>query len=215
MNDTNGTAPAGHDDATNSTPARRQASITTRKGDAGIPRLGGGGSISKAESRVESYGALDELNPMIGFARTQCPAPEITALVRTIQRELFIIGSAVSTRPDAKKAIPEIPKAMVERLDEIIERYEAEPNILRDWSIPGEFRESAPFDVARAICRRAERATVRYVTGGGVVQPTVLEYLNRLSDVLWLCARVIEARNGIDARLRDDAHPGPPWSRAW
>ena len=53
------------------------------------------------------------------------------------------------------------------------------------------------------------------MTGGGVVQPTVLEYLNRLSDVLWIAARVVEARAGIDARLRDENHPGPPWSRAW
>ena len=64
-------------------------------------------------------------------------------------------------------------------------------------------------------CRRAERANVRYVANGGIVQPTVLEYLNRLSDVLWLCARVIEARHGVDASLRDDDHPGPPWSCAW
>ena len=208
MNETNGSE-------IGTRPKRPQSSISTRKGDAGVTRLGGGGAISKAESRVESYGAIDELNTVIGLARTNCTDPEVVALIRTIQRDLFIVGSAISTRPDAKKEIPEISKTMVARLDEIIERFEAEPNILRDWSIPGEFGESAGFDVARAICRRAERATVRYVTGGGIVQPTVLEYLNRLSDVLWLCARVIEARNGIDARLRDDAHPGPPWSRAW
>jgi cob(I)alamin adenosyltransferase len=194
---------------------RRQASVTTRKGDGGITRLGGGGEISKADTRVEAYGAIDELNTAIGLARTRCTDAEVNGEIRAIQRELFIVGSAVSTRPEAKKPIPEITKEMVHRLDALVERWEAEPNILRDWSIPGEFAGSAGFDVARAICRRAERANVRYVTAGGAIQPTVLEYLNRLSDVLWLAARVVEARNGIDARLRDDEHPGPPWSRAW
>jgi cob(I)alamin adenosyltransferase len=196
-------------------PNRRRASISTRKGDTGATRLGGGGQVSKAEARVEAYGAIDELNTVIGLARSRCRDVEICREIRSVQRDLFVVGSAISTRADAHKPIPEVSKAMVLRLDELVERFEAEPNVLRDWSIPGEFEESAPFDVARAICRRAERVTVRYVTGGGIVQPTVLEYLNRLSDMLWLCARVIEARNGIDARLRTTEHPGPPWSRAW
>ena len=190
-------------------------SISTRKGDAGVTRLGGGEQISKADARVEAYGAIDELNTIIGLARAFCTDEELRGIVRAIQRELFPIGSAISTKPTTKKVVPTIGKEMVRRLDALVERFEAEPNILRDWSLPGEFRESAAFDAARAICRRAERAAVRYVSSGGVVQPTVLEYLNRLSDVLWLCARVVEARNGIDARLRDEEHPGPPWSRAW
>lgn len=193
----------------------KHVSISTRKGDGGITRLGGGQEISKADARVEAYGAIDELNTMIGLARTLCDDAEIHGVIRPIQRELFVVGSAVSTKPESKKPIPEITKEMVHRLDALVERFEAEPGILRDWSIPGEFRGSAAFDAARAVCRRAERAAVRYVTGGGVVQPTVLEYLNRLSDVLWLCARVIEARNNVDARLRDADHPGVPWSRAW
>ncbi len=193
----------------------RKRSIATRRGDGGTTRLGGGGDISKADARVEAYGAIDELNTVIGLARATCDDAEICREVRAIQRELFAVGSAVSTRAGAQKEIPEITKAMIDRLDALVERFEAEPGILRDWSIPGEFRGSAAFDVARAVCRRTERANVRYVSSGGVVQPRVLEYLNRLSDVLWLCARVIEARSGIDARLRDDAHPGNPWSRAW
>ncbi|HEY0798408.1 MAG TPA: cob(I)yrinic acid a,c-diamide adenosyltransferase [Candidatus Baltobacteraceae bacterium] len=195
--------------------ARPQASISTRHGDGGATRLGGGTEISKADARVEAYGAIDELNTQIGLARAQCTDSEISREVREIQRALFAVGSAISTKAESKKMVPEISKAMVGTLDALVDRFEAEPGILRDWSIPGEFRESAAFDVARAVCRRAERAAVRYVTGGGSVQPTVLEYLNRLSDVLWLCARVIEARHGIDARLRDELHPGPPWSRAW
>ncbi len=192
-----------------------QTSISTRKGDSGNTRLGGGEHISKADARVEAYGAVDELNTVIGVARAHCDDAEIRGAFRAIQRELFILGSAVSTRAGTNKPVPEVSRAMVHGLDVLVERWEAEPGILRDWSIPGEFAGSAGFDMARAIARRAERANVRYVSGGGIVQPTVLEYLNRLSDVLWLAARVIEARAGVDARLRDEAHPGPPWSRAW
>lgn len=194
---------------------RRQASISTRRGDAGETGLGGGGRVSKAEARVEAYGAIDETNAMIGLGRALCEDPEVRDVLRTIQRELFAVGSAVSTKPDARKPIPEIGKEMVSRLDALVERFEAEPGVLRDWSISGEYRGSAALDVARTVARRAERATVRYVTGGGTIQPTVLAYLNRLSDVLWIAARVVEARAGVDARLRDAEHPGPPWSRAW
>jgi cob(I)alamin adenosyltransferase len=194
---------------------RRRASISTRRGDGGETGLGGGGRISKADARVEAYGAIDEVNTMIGLARTLCEEAEVCGELRTTQRELFAVGSAISTKPESRKPVPEITKAMVDRLDALVERWESEPGVLRDWSIPGEYRGSAALDVARAIARRAERAAVRYVTGGGVIQPAVLEYLNRLSDVLWIAARVVEARAGIDARLRDGNHPGPPWSRAW
>ena len=194
---------------------KRQASIATRRGDGGETGLGGGARVSKAEARVEAYGAIDEANTMIGLGRALCEDDEIRAALRGIQRELFAVGSAISTKPESNKPVPVIDKEMVLRLDALVERFEAEPGILRDWSIPGEHRGSAALDAARTVARRAERAAVRYVTGGGAVQPTVLEYLNRLSDVLWLAARVVEARAGVDARLRDADHPGPPWSRAW
>jgi cob(I)alamin adenosyltransferase len=196
-------------------PRRRRSSITTRRGDAGETGLGGGGRISKADARVEAYGAIDELNTTIGLARTLCDDVEITAELRLVQRELFAVGSAISTKPESRKPIPEISGEMVARLDALVERLESEPGVLRDWSIPGEYRGSAALDMARAIARRAERAAVRYVTGGGIVQPNVLAYLNRISDVLWIAARVVEARAGINAALRDVTHPGPPWSRAW
>jgi len=194
---------------------RRQSSISTRCGDAGETGLGGGGRVSKGDARVEAYGAIDELNATIGLARTLCEDAEIGAALRAIQRELFAVGSSISTKPESGGSVPVVSAEMVARLDALVERLEAEPGVLRDWSIPGEYRGSAALEVARTIARRAERAAVRYVTGGGSLQPTTLAYLNRLSDVLWIAARVVEARAGIDARLRDERHPGPPWSRAW
>ncbi len=190
-------------------------SIATRKGDDGTTGTPGGERTSKAGLRVEAAGNVDELNTVIGFARAYCDDAEIGALARVINRQLFTIGSAVSTKPGGRRPIPEVGDALVAFLDDAVARLESEPGVLHDWSIPGEYRGSAAFDVARTVARRTERAVVRMVTAGETVQPTVLKYLNRLSDVLWLCARVVEARAGVDARLRDEAHAGPPWSRAW
>ena len=100
---------------------RRQASISTRRGDAGETGLGGGGRVSKADERVEAYGAIDEVNAMIGLGRALCEDAEVRAELRAIQRELFAVGSAVSTKPEANKPIPEVSKAMVERLDALVE----------------------------------------------------------------------------------------------
>jgi cob(I)alamin adenosyltransferase len=191
------------------------SSISTRRGDGGETATSGGPRVSKSDLRVEAYGTIDELNCTIGLARAWCDDPEIAALAKAIQRDLFAVGSAVSTKPESKKPIPPIEKARVATLDAIVERFEAVPGMLRDWSIAGEMRSSAAFDLARTVARRAERATVRLVTSGVVIQPTVLEYLNRLSDVMWLFARKLERDAGVDARLRDETHPGPPWSRAW
>jgi cob(I)alamin adenosyltransferase len=190
-------------------------SISTRRGDAGETATAGGQRVSKSDLRVEAYGTIDELNCTIGVARACCDDVEIAAFARSIQRDLFKVGSAVSTKPESKKELPVIEPAMVMRLDAAVDAFEALPGMLRDWSISGELRSSAGFDLARTVARRAERATVRLVASGAVIQPNVLAYLNRLSDVLWLMARKLECDAGVDARLRDDAHPGPPWSRAW
>jgi len=190
-------------------------SISTRRGDKGETSLPGGERVSKGELRVEASGSIHELNTMIGFARAYCEDEEVSAFIRPIQRQLFAVGSAVSTKPGSRRELPVIGKDMVQSLDDLVERLEATPGMLRDWSIAGEFRPSAAFDVACTTCRRAERNVVRLVTAGETIQPTVLEFLNRLSDVLWTCARYLECKNGILAKLRDDDHPGPPWSRAW
>ena len=87
--------------------------------------------------------------------------------------------------------------------------------ILSDWSLAGAHTESAAYEVARTVCRRAERNAVRLATSGVEFKPEILSYLNRLSDVLWLFARLIERNAGVDARLRTDEAAGPRWSRAW
>jgi cob(I)alamin adenosyltransferase len=190
-------------------------SIATMRGDGGETGLSGGLRVSKSAPRVEAFGTIDELISSMGFARSICPNREIAAEAKRIQKELFKVASAISTPPESPKGIPVIEDAMVDALTTSVHRIEAIPGMLDDWSLPGEDPASAAFDVARTVCRRAERLAVALREGGLQFQPNVLRYLNRLSDLLWLFGRQIEKEAGKDARLRDEAHAGPRWSRAW
>jgi cob(I)alamin adenosyltransferase len=190
-------------------------SISTRRGDDGTTAVAGGARMTKGDIRIEASGAIDELNSSIGLARAHCSDAEIAARLYAIQRELFPVASSISRKSGGRRPVPDIDDAMVERLDAFVSDLEARPNIVRDWTVPGAMRESAFFETARTVCRRAERATVRLASAGEPVQKNALAYLNRLSDILWLCARALEAAAGVDARLRDERFPGPPWSAAW
>lgn len=190
-------------------------SISTTRGDGGQTGLAGGIRVSKADLRVEAYGSVDELNTALGFARSICSDEQIAAWTDTIQRTLFRLGSALATPPESKKQPPVISPEDVAMLTDLVHKIEATEGILSDWSLPGAHRESAAFEVARTVCRRAERASVRFVENGGVVKPEILAFLNRLSDVIWLFGRLIEFNAGIDARLRPEGKSGPKWSRAW
>lgn len=190
-------------------------SIATKRGDGGQTGLAGGIRVSKADLRVESYGTVDELNTFLGFARSICQNAEIKEWTETIQRTLFRLGSALATPPESKKTPPVISLEDVAMLTDLVHRIEAIEGILSDWSLPGAHPESAAFEVARTVCRRAERNAVRFVENGGTIKPAIIAYLNRLSDVIWLFGRLIEFNAGVDARLRDEAKIGPKWSRAW
>ena len=190
-------------------------SIATKRGDAGETGLAGGIRVSKSSIRVEAYGTVDELNSSVGFARSICPDEPMKALLKEIQRELFLVGSALATPPESHKKQPPITADMVERLTAEIHRIEAIDGVLADWSIPGEHSVSAALDVARTVCRRAERCAVRLAESGEDVRPEILAYLNRLSDLLWILGRLIEKEQGVDATLRTPENAGPRWSRAW
>jgi cob(I)alamin adenosyltransferase len=190
-------------------------SIATKRGDGGQTGLAGGIRVSKAHLRVEIYGTIDELNTVLGFARSISRNLEIAAWTETIQRTLFRLGSALATPPESKKLAPVISSEDVEFLTSLVHRIEAIEGVLADWSLPGAHTESAAYEVARTVCRRAERNVVRFVEEGGEVRPEIVAYLNRLSDVIWLFGRLIEFNAGVDARLRDESKAGPKWSRAW
>ena len=191
-------------------------SISTMRGDAGETSLAGGVRVSKGSDRVETYGTVDELNSMLGFARSICEDAEMAALTKTIQQDLFRIGSSLATPAESPKPPVAIDPALVDRLTAEVHRIEAIEGILADWSIPGEHRAASAYDVARTICRRAERVLVRFIESGAVVQPAILPYLNRLSDLLWLFGRKLEHDAGLNASLRDvTGKAGNRFSRAW
>jgi cob(I)alamin adenosyltransferase len=188
-------------------------SISTKTGDSGETSLPGGGRVSKSDLRVEAYGTIDELISAIGFARSICEDSEINEIAKQVQRDLFLVSSAIATPPN--REVPEVTTEMVENLTNHVHRLEKIEGILADWSIPGEHHVSAAFDVARTICRRAERAAVRLQESGQPVPANALSYLNRLSDLLWITGRAIEVKAGIDASLRGKKDSGKSWTRAW
>lgn len=190
-------------------------SIATTQGDSGQTGLAGGIRVSKADLRVESYGTVDELNSVLGFARSICQNKDIAGWTETIQRTLFRVGSALANPPGKQPPKPFVTADDVAMLTDLVHKIEAVEGILSDWSLPGAHPESAAYEVARTVCRRAERVVVRFAESGEAVEPEVIPYLNRLSDAIWLFGRLIEFNAGVDARLRDEAKAGPKWSRAW
>ena len=190
-------------------------SIATTHGDSGQTGLAGGVRISKADLRVEAYGSVYELNSVLGFARSICHHKEICTWTEEIQRTLFRVGGALATPPENQKNAPIISLDDVGALTKLIHQIEATEGILSDWSLPGAHTESAAYEIARTVCRRAERNAVRLSENGVEVKPEIIAYLNRLSDLIWLFGRLIELTAGIDARLRTGDTEGPKWSRAW
>jgi cob(I)alamin adenosyltransferase len=190
-------------------------SIATTHGDKGQTGLIGGMRVSKADLRVEAYGAVDELNSSLGFARSICTNQEIRRWTEEIQRTLFRVGSALATPPESRKGQQSITQEDVDTLTRLVHQIEKAEGVLSDWSLPGAHTESAAYEVARTVCRRAERDTVRLASNGGDVNPELLAYLNRLSDLIWLFGRLIEVNAGVDARLRSEGTAGPKWSKAW
>jgi cob(I)alamin adenosyltransferase len=190
-------------------------SIATKRGDTGKTGLVGGTRVSKADMRVEAYGTIDELGAQMGFARSICEDEEVGSLAKSIQRELFLVSGSVANPRATQKERRDVTPEMVERLTAEVHRIENMDGILSDWSLPGEHAAAAAFDVARTVCRRAERCVVRLAEAGEEVSAETIAYLNRLSDLLWLFGRLLELRAGVDTSLRDREHRGPRWSRAW
>ena len=170
--------------------------------------------MSKSDLRVEAYGTVDELGACLGFARSICSQEDVKGWTEAIQRDLFRVGAALATPAEARKD-SYIFQVDVDRLTDLVHEIEATPKILADWSLAGANTESAAYEVARTVCRRAERIAVRFGEETSDVPPEAISYLNRLSDLIWLFGRLIEVRAGVDSRLRDDGKTGPNFSRAW
>ena len=175
--------------------------IYTRRGDRGETDLLGGARVAKDHLRVEAYGAVDELNAVLGAALAETTHRDIADLTRSIQGDLLDFGAYLSL------ASPEIGQrekcgvrapldADVEALEARIDAFENELEPLRNFVLPGGTRAAAAFQVARTVCRRAERRAVSLAREASLEAPG-LRYLNRLSDLLFVLARVENRRAGL------------------
>ncbi len=182
----------------------RTVKIYTKTGDGGETALFGGPRVSKSDARVEAYGDVDELNAAVGAARALVEDPEVDAQLALVQEELFSVGAELATLPDAKAraALPPVDPAWTERLERAMDAWDAELPPLRRFVLPGGLRTAAALHVARTVCRRAERRVVALGTQARVA-PAVLPYLNRLSDFLFVAARIANARARREEPLWD------------
>jgi cob(I)alamin adenosyltransferase len=172
--------------------------IYTKTGDRGETGLFGGARVSKASLRVDTYGEIDELNSVLGLARCDLTDSESAALLAAVQSQLFNLGAELSTAPDSKAAlgIPLVSDAEVGALEAAIDRAEAELPALKTFVLPGGSRGAAQLHLARTVCRRAERKLVLMAQSESVRDEAV-RYLNRLSDALFVLARLENLRAGI------------------
>jgi cob(I)alamin adenosyltransferase len=183
--------------------------IYTRTGDTGQTGLSGGQRVPKDDLRIDCYGTVDELNAFIGLARTTVGELasgigrfiEFSAILKRVQHELFNLGSILATLPqDVHPKQPRITAAEVEQLEREIDRANEDLQPLRSFVLPGGTRLDAELHVCRTVCRRAERLLVRLAREQSV-PAEALEYLNRLSDALFVWSRWVNHTLGAAETL--------------
>jgi cob(I)alamin adenosyltransferase len=174
--------------------------IYTKTGDKGETGLIGGKRVFKSVSRIEAYGDVDELNAVLGFGISLLTKKheEIEKILVKIQEELFIIGAELATPSDyhGKKSIPKIQEEHVEWLEKQIDAFQEKLPSLQHFILPSGSQAGAWFHFARTVCRRAERHVVR-LSQEEEIQEAVLHYLNRLSDFLFVLARVVNHQENM------------------
>jgi len=174
--------------------------VYTRRGDTGETDLFGGERVAKDHLRVEAYGAVDELNASLGAAAASSASADVRALVAELQARLFDLGAHLATPDPVRRAKSEIPgprQEDVDALEQRIDAFEGELVPLRRFVLPGGTAAAADFHLARTVCRRAERRAVA-LSRNESVDPLALRFLNRLSDLLFVLARVENRRAGRD-----------------
>jgi cob(I)alamin adenosyltransferase len=178
----------------------KKSKLYTRHGDKGETSLFGGERVPKDSLRVEAYGQLDHLSATIGLLVVSLSDDEIAGELRQVQNDLFDLGAELATPPDSRLEY-KLPQLIGEqdwrRLEGLLDAYDAEVPPLRTFVLPGGHETAARAHLARTTCRTAERAVVR-LAHEEEVRADVLTYLNRLSDFLFVCARLLNHRAGVD-----------------
>jgi cob(I)alamin adenosyltransferase len=171
--------------------------VYTRTGDGGETGLGGGQRVPKDSLRIEAYGTVDELSSYLGVAIAACEDPEIRGHLETFQHRLFDVGGdlCVLEEDKAKFQMPPFPQEEIDLLEKLMDKAQEELAPLEEFILPGGSAASAHLHVARCICRRAERLVVA-LRREEKVSATVVPYLNRLSDALFVLARLANKRAG-------------------
>jgi cob(I)alamin adenosyltransferase len=182
--------------------------IYTKTGDSGETGLFGGPRVPKSDPRVDAYGEVDELNAVVGQIRAIVEDPEIDRQLARVQDELFCVGAELATPSGAKarSALPPIQADWAERLEAAIDAWDAELVPLRQFILPGGTRTAAALHLARCVCRRAERRVVA-LAQDVAIDPAVIAYLNRLSDFLFVAARIANHRAKRPEVLWDPQRP--------
>ncbi|HTX20156.1 MAG TPA: cob(I)yrinic acid a,c-diamide adenosyltransferase [Bacteroidota bacterium] len=163
--------------------------IYTKKGDKGETGLFGGGRVSKDSPRIEAYGAVDELNSLLGVARSSSPPKGIDKILARLQADLFVLGADLATpRSVVGAKVPRIRSSNTRFLERTIDSLERSLPRLTSFVLPFGTPAAAHLHLARTVCRRAERLTVR-LSKSDRLGADVIPYLNRLSDLLFVLAR--------------------------
>ncbi len=172
----------------------------TKAGDKGTTALMYGRRVSKSHPRVEAYGDVDELNAALGLARATATHDFVRQTLLPIQNDLVILmGELATSKEDLERYVKDghslVAPDMTAKLERRIEEIEPQKIAFKGWATPGASECAAALDLARSICRRAERRVVALPAQGEACGPEILIYLNRLADLLWLLARWVETQS--------------------
>ncbi|MFC2085266.1 cob(I)yrinic acid a,c-diamide adenosyltransferase [Bacteroidota bacterium] len=164
--------------------------IYTKTGDKGETSLLGGNRISKDHKRIDSYGSVDELNAVIGLARTEVLSDQVEQSLKKIQNNLFIVGADLASPLDNinSKKIERVNDLMISDLERLIDDFDEKLNELKNFILPGGTKSASLLHLARTICRRTERELVKLSKSVDIGDKLIV-YLNRLSDLLFVLAR--------------------------
>jgi cob(I)alamin adenosyltransferase len=177
-------------------------SIATKTGDEGETSLMYGRRVPKTDRRVDAYGCVDELNAALGLARASAGDLFLGDQILGIQKELVVVMGELATAPEdldrySRDGFQSTSSTMTDRLTAVVDDLEKNKlGKFKDWSMPGKTMNSAALDLARTVCRRAERRVAALMEADANFNRDILRYLNRLSDLCWLLARYAEQLPG-------------------